>query len=809
MLLAVALISASALAYEILLMRLFSIIQWQHFAWMMISLALLGYGASGGFLSLLGERPQQRLGTWWPLAGAGFAISMIVGFLLAQALPFNPLEMLWELRQWGYLGAQFLLLLVPFLLAASCTCMAITAWREDAGAVYAADLAGAGLGASGIILLLQGVTPLTALWLLVVMALGAALCGWLALGGRALLPGLTILSLLLVLPGLYGTAGLRIHAYKPLSQTLSIMGTRVVGRYSSAYGQLDVVASPRVPFRHAPGLSLGYGGQLPEQLAVFIDAGGMSAISRRGAGQDDGWLDEMSSALPYHLLRTPRVLVLGAGTGMDVQQALALGAQRVDAVELNPQMLRLVRDIHAEFNAGLYRDPRVRLHQAEVRGYIAASRQRHDVIQLSLLDSFNTSAAGLYALNESYLYTVEAIRAYLDHLRAQGYLALTRWVRLPPRDGIRLFATVVRALREAGFTEPGRHLLWIRSWKTSTLLVKAGVVGQRDIERLLAFCAARGFDPIYYPGIDTHRVNLRNRLPQAWFHQAATALLGTRAGVYLDRYKFDIAPSTDDRPWFFQSFRWRVLPEILELKGRGGLALLDSGYLILVITLLLLGLASTLVIMLPLLLRRWPYRDAGWCCITVYFASLGLAFMLLEISYIQRFILFLSRPIYAAAVILAGFLVFAGLGSLCSRRFGGRRGKILLYPALFGIGVISLVYHWLLPSLFEHASGFPDAFRIAISLLLIAPLAFCMGIPFPLGLERFTHRYPRLIPWAWAINGCAAVMGASLATLLSLQIGNSGVMVVALGLYLLASIAFARGSGDRQARPGLGRRYGL
>jgi len=175
----------------------------------------------------------------------------------------------------------------------------------------------------------------------------------------------------------------------------------------------------------------------------------------------------------------------------------------------------------------------------------------------------------------------------------------------------------------------------------------------------------------------------------------------------------------------------------------------------------------------------------------VYFASLGLAFMLLEIGYIQRFILFLSQPIYAAAVILAGFLVLAGTGSAFSRVYTRERRAALLRPVLAVIVLISLAYYWLLPPIFTHASQFPDLVRIAITLLLIAPLAFCMGIPFPLGLDRFTQRRPLLIPWAWAINGCASVMGASLATLLSIQIGTSGVMLLALVLYLLAYIAYA------------------
>ena len=238
----------------------------------------------------------------------------------------------------------------------------------------------------------------------------------------------------------------------------------------------------------------------------------------------------MTSALPYHLLRRPRVLVLGAGAGADVLQAHYHNAARIDAVELNPQVVDLVRRRFADYAGGIYSggiaSGSVNVHIAEARGFVAASAQRYDLIQVALLDSFSASSAGLYALSENYLYTVEAVRDALRHLEPDGLLAITRWVTLPPRDALKLFGAALAALQRSGVADPGSRLALVRSWQTSTLLVKNGTFGAKDIAAIKAFCAERSFDVAFYPGMQPEEANRYNVVERPDLFDAATALLG-------------------------------------------------------------------------------------------------------------------------------------------------------------------------------------------------------------------------------------------------------------------------------------------
>jgi SAM-dependent methyltransferase len=275
-------------------------------------------------------------------------------------------------------------------------------------------------------------------------------------------------------------------------------------------------------------------------------------------------LDQLTSALPFHLLARPRVLVLGAGAGADVLQALYHDARSIDAVELNAQVVDLVERRFADFSGAPYSAPGVRIHVGEARGFVASHRDRFDVIQVALLDAFGASSAGLYALSESYLYTVEALGEYLQHLAPGGVLAITRWVDLPPRDILKLFATAVLALERNG-AQPAQQLALIRGWKTATLLVKNGPLSAADVAALREFCRARSFDVEYFPGIEAAETNRYNVLDQPDFHEGALALLGRDREAFIERYKFNITPATDDRPYFFHHFKWRTLPELLAL----------------------------------------------------------------------------------------------------------------------------------------------------------------------------------------------------------------------------------------------------
>ena len=551
--LSLALLSSAALGYEILLTRLFAIIQWHHFAYMIISLALLGYGASGTFVSLTQRRLLPYFARIYPFCLAAFGMSAIACYLGVQQISFHPDELLWAPQQAGRLLVIYLLLALPFFFAATGIVLALTRYREFVSQLYAMDLLGAGVGSLGVIGLLFLVHPMTALQLIAALGVLAALVACYELATR---PRTLVIALapLLVLPFILPTTwlNLTVSPYKALAQALHITGTQVVAQRSSPLGLLTVVDSPQVPWHHAPGLSIHATQGPPEQLALFTDGDAMTVLDQ---GTEDiarfAYLDQMTSALPYHLQTPAQVLVLGAGGGSEVRQARYHGVDAIDAVELNPQRIQLAEDTFGAFTGRLYTQPGVQLHLDEARGFVAGSDTRWDLIQLALLDSFAASSAGLYALSESYLYTTEAIQTYLAHLNPGGYLAISRWVKLPPRDTLKLFATTVAALKSNGVKNIEQRLVLIRGWQTSTLLIKHGAYTVVELAAMKAFCKARGFDLAYYPGMQRDEANRYNILREPYFFDAAQALLGEQSAAFLARYKFDLTPATDDRPYFF------------------------------------------------------------------------------------------------------------------------------------------------------------------------------------------------------------------------------------------------------------------
>ncbi|HWS12629.1 MAG TPA: hypothetical protein VN279_07530, partial [Rhodocyclaceae bacterium] len=473
----------------------------------------------------------------------------------------------------------------------------------------------------------------------------------------------------------------------------------------------------------------------------------------------------------------------------------------VDAVELNGQVVGLVEEVFGAYSGRPYSAPGVRLHLAEARGFVAGNRERFDLIQVALLDAFGASSAGLYALSESYLYTAEALRDYLERLAPGGMLAITRWVGLPPRDTLKLFGTAIAALRARGATEPGRQLALIRSWKTVTLLVAESPFTPAQVEAIRAFCRARSFDADHLPGMPAGGLDRYNLLDRPYFSEGAAALLGPAPEDFVERYKFDIRPATDDRPYFFQSFRWRTLPELIAVRSQGGLPLIDWGYPVLVATLAQAVLVGLALILLPLAASRRTRQAASraaaglrWRA-AAYFLALGLGFMFVEIAFIQKFILFLHHPLYAVAVVLFAFLLFAALGSRTSARLP-RTARRLPFLAVAGLAAAYLA---VLPPVFALLMPLPDAGRIAVSVLLVGPLAFAMGMPFPLGLVALAERAEDLVPWAWGINGFASVVAAILATLLAIHFGFRAVVLLAAVLYLGAAFVFPAAPGREPA----------
>ena len=804
--LCVALVSAVALAYEILLMRLFSIIQWHHYAYMIISLALLGYGVSGAFIAIARTALLRYFVPVYLVNIYLFGFSCIVCFLLVQQIAFNPQEMLWDPGQGARLSLAYMTLSVPFFFAANVVALAMVRYGRNIARVYAFDLLGAGIGCLAILMLLFLVLPLSALYILGGFAMLLTLLATWELcslqGGVAVCPGAwlrnktTHLSLIAVVVGLgvimVSPADLQVSPYKSLSQALQLSGSRVLKQYSSPLASVTVVENREIPMRHAPGLSLNADGEPLEQLGVFVDGDGMSVITRYPKSLDSlRYLNQMTSALPYHLQRRQQVLIAEAGTGGAVLQALLNEAGRISVVESNPQLIRLMQQDYARYSGDIYRRSQIEVYPAELRGFLTTNRQqRFDLIQLSLLDAYGASGGGAYSLHESYLYTVDALQTYFSHLQDNGYLVISRWVSLPPRDSLKLFASAIEALRASGIEQVDQHLLFIRSWQTTTLLIKKTPLLAGEIRAMNEFCERYAFDRVYYPGIQAQQSNRFNQLRIDHFYSGTQALLGAQAQAYRQQYKFNIQPASDERPYFFNFFKWTSLAEILSLRAKGGMGLLESGYLVLLVVLLQALLASVVLILLPhfLLLRR---SKAGGVQvkrrILFYFAALGLAFLFIEIAFIHKFVLLLQHPVYSASVVLCGFLVFAGLGSAWSKRQLQRyRAKILAVIAIGGISLIACCYLLLFTLLFDALMHLSLWLKFSLTLMLIAPLAFFMGIPFPLALSRLEVQAPELIPWAWGINGCASVVSAVLATLLAMHAGYSAVIMTALVLYWFA-----------------------
>ena len=793
---AIGLLSVCVLAYEVLLTRLFSIVLWHHFAYMIISAAMLGYGASGTALTLLKEKIAPHFGAVYIIAAAALAVLMPAAFWLAQQIPFNPLELLWDKTQPAKLLAVYLLMMLPFFCGGLGIGLVFAHFGKQASRIYACDILGAGLGSLGVMAALFLVPPHKMLTALTALALLAAAIAVIELKMRPkwlmeFFVGLAVLAAV-ALPGV------PVHPspYKDLSQALNIAGARVIEERSSPLGQITVVENTRVPLRDAPGMSLNATSEPPPQLGVFVDGNGPSALTRfDGNLAPLDYLDQLTSALPYHLLGSdemerPHVLVLGAGAGSDVLQALYFHSTAIDAVELDRNVTDLVSQSYRDYAGNLYSQPGVHVYDAEARGFVNASDQRYDLIQVALLDSFGTASAGLYGLSENYLYTVEALQAYLNRLTPGGMLAVTRWLTLPPRDALKLFATAVSALEKSGVSNPAARLVMIRGWKTVTLLVKNSDFTAADIAAIKEFSRTRSFDLAYYPGMHADEANRFNILSQPYFFEGAVALLGPQRQDFIDQYKFYIEPATDDRPHFFRFFKWNAAAEIFALREQGGMPLLDWSYPLLVATLVQAFVASIVLILAPLALSHCR-RTLPSAPVALYFLAIGFAFMFMEIAFIQKFVLFLSHPLYAVAVVLCAFLVFAAAGSWLAGHVQSMRwqAKNKVTFAVIVMGAISLFYLATLPYLLHELIHLPDAAKIMISIALIAPLAMCMGVPYPTAMTRLAETSEQAIPWTWAINGFASVVGAVLATLLAIHLGFAAVILLAVLVYALACVA--------------------
>lgn len=786
---AIGLLSGVGLGYEILLTRLLSLVHWHHLVPVVISLALLGYGASGTLLSLFRPVMLRRFGLVFTSAATLFALTAPLAFVAVRSVPFNPEAIPWAPGQLAWLLAIFLLLAMPFFCLATSIGLALTAFAARAHSVYAVDLLGAGAGAVSATLALYWAHPDQILFAVGLLGLVGTLIGLLEIGCLNPARLLPLVASVFLLWGAHA-AGL-LHSppaeYKDLHRALLSPGSQIEAQLVGPMGVITAVRSDRVPMRYAPGLSLRAGSGPPEQRGLFIDGDSAGAITRFDGIHPPQYLADLSSMLPYQLLPRARVLVLEPGGGTAVLQALAGGAVTVDVVEPNATLSGLIRGPYGAFSGALYDLPAVRLQLEDARRFLDLSDASFDLVVVDLVDTQDASATGLAAQRVSYLYTREAFRSMLDRLEPGGLLSITRWLQLPPRDILRLVATAIMALEDRGVRDPGRHLAVIRGWNTTVMLASPSPLSDQTVQRIRSFAQSRSFDLVYHPGLSPEDVNRFNRLETPLLHEGVAALLSGARDDFIEAYPFSIAPVTDDRPFFFRYSRWRNLGELLSLPGGIGYGQIDWGYWVLVA-------AALQALVLGLVMILWPLRclPSGpavpqnrivvrWLS---YFALIGMGYLFVEVAYLQHMQRFLGHPVHAVAAVLGGFLSFSGLGSAVAARLpGSRRALVGALGSVAGLAVVTLM---MLPPLMGWVSGLSMPLRFGFAVVVIAPVAFAMGMPFPLALRMLAARAPPLLPLAWGVNGCASVVSAVTAALLAMAVGFRGVVLCAACLYLLA-----------------------
>jgi hypothetical protein len=785
-------VSAAALGLELVLMRALAIAHWHHFAYLVISTALLGFGSSGTLITI-GQKffRTHRYSSLWCFA-AGLALTAPATFWAAQYIGFDQLRLAWDARQLLYLLGYYVLLFVPFFFGGGCICLAFTAWAQNAHQLYFFNMTGSGLGALGAVVLMYGHSPEQLL--LVVSALAFLAVLILAAKISARLFTATLLGVFAVFivfaPGGILELKIRISENKSLVYYNSLPNSKTLTTRYSPLARLDIVQAPAI--RYVPGLSIDYRGTIPEQILLISDADGISTINRFEHLDDLRCYNNITSALGYHLIPKADVCIIGAGGGSDVAQAVSLGARKVTAVEMNPQIIELLQGTFSGFASDIYNSAQVKTIVAEGRSFLQTTKGRFDIIQISLLDSFTAAVAGLYALNESHLYTVEAVSKALDRLTPNGLLSITRSLKTPPRDSLKILATVNEALRAHGVPAPRNHIIMIRSWATATIVVSPTVLPASAESATRQFCEKRRFDLVCLPGLKANETNQFHVLAEPAYYTGAREILGQDAEKFYEDYAYYIRPATDDRPYFFDFLKLKALPHMIRQMPHQWLPYSEWGYFVLLATLVQAAGVSTLFILVPLIFAR-PLKSVagGKSAVLAYFLLLGFAYMFLEMAFIQKMTLLIGDPVFGVAVTLVGFLAFSGCGSLASTRLV-RSGALRVWIAVIAIIVIGILEINLLKFGFDWLVGFPRMGRVCLGLAICAPLAFFMGMPFPTGLAELDKQNRTLVPWAWGINGFASVTAAVLGTCLAISLGFTSLALIALCGYFLAGLISGR-----------------
>ena len=780
--------SLSTLLFEISLTRIFSIAQWYHFAFMVVSMALLGYGISGTFLMLFPSILKRDTYTLLSNSALLFAISSPLAYIISNQIAFDPIKVAWDSMQIIYILFYYILFSIPFFFSGMTISIAISKFSEKVHRIYFSDLLGAGSGCiiSLFIFFLFGASNAVAV--ASISGILASAFFYLKKKGvpyRFFLIAIP-LSIIIFSPTFMEIA---ISPYKGLSSALRYPDAKTIKTKWDSISRVDVIKSGAVRF--APGLSLKFQGELPEQLGLTVDGGSLNAVTRFTGNKDEiAFTDYLPSAMPYYLIKPDNILIFDPRGGLDMLSAIYHGATNIESVEFYPLLTEIVKNDYREFSGGIYDKEKIGIKSGDGRTFIRQSKNRYDIIQISPGDAFASSSTGIYGLTEDYRFTVEAFRDYIEHLNENGILTITLYLLPPPRHELKVVSTAIKTLEEMGIISPEKHISVVRTWGTITIIIKKGELNSDDINKIKDFCKERHFDIEYYPGIKKEETNIYNRFQEPLYFNLLTKIFNPdERKNFFNNYIFDVTPVIDDRPFFHHFFKWNTIAETYNTFGRKWQPFFEGGYLIPVVFIQAL-VVSIVFIILPLLFLRkinleiFKMKDISFL---LYFLLIGIGFMFAEISMIQQFILFLGHPVYSITTVLFTILISSGTGSYLSGRYFRDKGyEIIIRKFKFFLIILCgliIIYSILLPYLFNRILFESIIYRQTLSFILLFPLGFFMGIPFPTGIKLLERYNTKIIPWAWCINGCSSVVSSILVIIIALTFGFKTALILSAVAY--------------------------
>jgi spermidine synthase len=825
-LLALFFISVADISYELFVMRIFSVGGWSNFGSLVISTALLGVGLSGIIITFLDDWVTGHADSIMSACAISLPLLMAGATMAAQLIPFNPVFLASDSRQLWFIGAYYIVYGLPFFVIATFTGVAFIALRDEIQRVYFWNMVGSGLGGFFIIVFMFFLPPQYLILPILGLSIAAAIFACVERDAKTRrcrfcwpqLTALALCSLGSLLCALFW-GEIRISDYKAISYVRKYPDSLLVHHSYSPGGEYHVYASRY--FHFAPGLSDNAAlrnAPMPSQVywGLFVDGSGPIGVMGSLKENEQPYMDYLPMAAPYTMLANPDVLLVNLSGGINAQVARYKGARNIDIVEPSPEMIQLLREDPnmVRFTGDLLNSDHINVVQGEGRSWCVNHAGQYNLVEISLVDSIGLSDSGGYAVHEDFKFTVEAFKDYFSSLKEGGVLSVTVWDRLnPPRNVLKLLNSIITAMRESGMPEPEKNLYSFGLFmSTTTILVKNGPFTEGEIYDLTNFVKTRSFEQLYVPDAELPQRDI-DILMGAYHHhfegrETAEVESFTNADMYRaaipvffaggakgieDQYIFDIRPIRDERPYYSGFLKLRNLPMYLDQMEDISE---EWGYLLLLGMLVQACIFGCIVIIIPIIGRRKTlFRNPGSTIgIILYYAGLGLGYMLVEIYLIQRLGVFLSNPTYSTSIVITVMLICSALGNLSSTLV--KRFRAIVVPLACVMIAGGLLFYILgLTDLLASYYSAPLTTRIGLSALIIAPVAFFMGFPFPNGLDTLQKNKPHLLPWAWGMNGGLSVAGSALARVLAVSSGFPGLLAVGIGVYILVGILYPANRG--------------